>query len=92
MEFRFKTAEVREKFKEEFEGKNVRIFLDRKSWTGALFDWVLDEPNEEDTQIELEGANVVLDPKVIANTPYMHINYKQLGDFDPDFVINYLKE
>ena len=31
MEFRFKTAEVREKFKEEFEGKNVRIFLDRKS-------------------------------------------------------------
>lgn len=31
MEFRFKTDEVKTKFKENFEGKNVRIFLDRKS-------------------------------------------------------------
>ncbi len=91
MEFRFKTDEVKTKFKENFEGKNVRIFLDRKSWMGAIFDWVLDEPNEEDTEIEVEGANVVLDPKVIEHTPYMNIDYKQLGDFDPDFVINFYK-
>lgn len=58
---------------------------------GAIFDWVLDEPNEEDTEIEVEGANVVLDPKVIEHTPYMNIDYKQLGDFDPDFVINFYK-
>lgn len=31
MEFRFKDDEVKAKFKEEFSGKNIRIFLDRKS-------------------------------------------------------------
>lgn len=30
MEFKFKDG-AREKFKEEFEGKNIRIFLSRKS-------------------------------------------------------------
>lgn len=91
MEFRFKDDEVKAKFKEEFSGKNIRIFLDRKSWMGALFDWVQDEPNKDDTEIEVEGANIVLDPKVIEHTPYMNIDYKQQGDFDPDFVINYFK-
>lgn len=31
MEFRFRNENAKEKFKEEFSGKNIRIFLSRKS-------------------------------------------------------------
>lgn len=91
MEFKFKNDETKEEFKKQFGGKNIRFFLSRKSWTGVSFDWVQDEPNEEDTVVEVEGANIVLDPKVVANTPYMNINYGSHGPFDPDFIINYSK-
>lgn len=89
MEFKFKDG-AREKFKEEFEGKNIRIFLSRKSWTGVAFDWVQDEPKEEDTILEVEGAHIILDPQIMEKTPYMNVDY---GEFEwgSDFIINYSK-
>lgn len=58
---------------------------------GAAYDWVQDEPKEDDTVLEIEGANIILDPKVVANTPYMNVDYKAYGPFDPDFIFNYFK-
>ena len=55
MEFRF-IDNAKEKFVEKFSGKQVRIFLSRKSWMGVAFDWVLDEPKEDDTVVEVEGV------------------------------------
>ena len=90
MEFRFKDG-AKEKFKEEFGGKNIRIFLSKKSWMGVAFDWVQDEPKEDDTVIEVEGANIILDSKIMEKTPYMNIDYAEQGDWGADFIINYFK-
>lgn len=58
---------------------------------GVAFDWVQDEPKEEDTVVEVEGANIILDPKIIEKTPYMNVDYAEQGKFGYDFIINYFK-
>ena len=90
MEFKF-IDNAKEKFIEKFSGKQVRIFLAKKSWMGVAFDWVLDEPKEGDTVVDVEGVSVILDRKVVENTPYMNIDYAAHGPFEPDFIINYFK-
>ncbi len=89
MEFRFKEG-IKDKFVEEFKGQNIRIFTSRKSWMGVAFDWVQDEPREDDTVVDVDGVNVILDPGVMANIPYMNIDHAE-DQWGPDYIINYFK-
>ncbi|AFS79142.1 iron-sulfur cluster biosynthesis family protein [Gottschalkia acidurici 9a] len=57
---------------------------------GVAFDWVQDEPTENDEMFDVEGVNVFIDKKTVNKTPYINIDY---GNFPwgDDFIINYSK-
>ena len=57
---------------------------------GVAFDWVQDEPREDDTVVDVDGVNVILDPGVMANIPYMNIDHAE-DQWGPDYIINYFK-
>ena len=56
---------------------------------GTAFEWVQDEPTENDEIFEVEGVRVIIDKKTVGKIPYINIDH---GEFPwgEDFIINYL--
>lgn len=75
-----------EQLQKEFSGKTVRIFPQKKTWSGIIFDIAQDEPKEDDNIYQIGSVKVLIKSKIESYAPFINIDYESYKWGD-DYVI-----